>query len=72
MGPWDGSGPEYTTGQCVKLLEVLWADWEHLYLIGYTDEHGWWASRRGVIGHLVTADGPDELGKVIRDDYGLA
>lgn len=55
----------------VAQLNVMWSVWEDLYLIGYTDEHGWWASRRGRIGHLLTADGPGELGQRLCEDFGL-
>ena len=60
------------TDEVVKALEVLRLLWEHDYLTGYDDEHGWWASRRGVVGHILTADSPEELGQMISDDFGTA
>ena len=53
-----------------KVLDVLWLLWEDDYLIGFDDERGWWASRRGVVGHIMTADSPEELGQMIGDDFG--
>ena len=38
-----------------KALDVLLLLWDDEYLIGHDDEHGWWASRRGVVGHILTA-----------------
>jgi hypothetical protein len=53
-----------------KVLDVLLLLWDDEYLIGFDDEHGWWASRRGVIGHIMTANSPDELGRMLGDDFG--
>jgi hypothetical protein len=59
-----------SAGDIAKVLDVLWLLWEDEYLIGCNDEHGWWASRRGVVGHIMTADSPEELGRMIGDDSG--
>lgn len=61
-----GTGTEETA----KALDVLRLLWEDEYLVGHDDEHGWWASRRGVVGHIITANSPDELGQMIGDDFG--
>jgi hypothetical protein len=45
-------------------------DWGEFYLIGYDDEHGWWAARRDRIGAL-TEEGPGELRAAMADDYGM-
>lgn len=55
-----------------KALEVLWLLWGDEYDIGFDDEHGWWASRHGVVGHLLTAGDPGELGQMLGDDFGPA
>ena len=72
----DEAAPQATAGagteEVVKALEVLRLLWQHNYLTGYDDEHGWWASRRGVIGHILTADSPEELGQMIGGDFGTA
>lgn len=61
-----GMSPE----DIAKMLDVLWLLWADEYLIGYDDERGWWAARRGVTGHLMTADSPESLGQMIGDDFG--
>jgi hypothetical protein len=53
-----------------KALDVLRLLWEDECLIGHDDDLGWSASRRGVIGHLITANGPGELGQMLGDDFG--
>ena len=53
-----------------RLLEVLRMLWDGVYTIGYDAEKGWWASRDGVAGHLITATDAEELGKALADDYG--
>lgn len=53
-----------------KVLEVLRLLWDDEYQIGHDDDLGWSASRRGVIGHLITANSPEELGQMIGDDFG--
>jgi hypothetical protein len=53
-----------------KVLDVLRLLWEDEYLVGFDDDHGWWASRRGAIGHIMIANSPDELGQMLGDDFG--
>jgi hypothetical protein len=53
-----------------ELAALQW-NWGEAYLIGYGDEHGWWASRRDQIGGLITEAGPDELRAAIIADYDL-
>jgi hypothetical protein len=53
-----------------ELAALQW-NWGEAYLIGYDDDHGWWASRRDQIGGLITGDSPDELTAQIRADYEL-
>ena len=60
------------TDEVAKALEVLRLRGELDYLTGYDNEHGWWASRRGVVGHILMADSPEELGQIIGDDFGTA
>jgi hypothetical protein len=70
----DEAAPQAAAGadndEVAKALEVLRLRWELDYLTGYDKEHGWWASRRGVIGHILTANSPEELGQMIDDDFG--
>jgi hypothetical protein len=58
------------TEDIARVLGVLRLLWDDEYLIGHNDEHGWWASRRGVIGHILTASSPEELGQMLGDDFG--
>ena len=55
----DEAAPQAAAGadteEVAKALEVLRLRWELDYLTGYDKEHGWWASRRGVIGHILTS-----------------
>lgn len=51
-----------------ELAALQW-DWDEAYLIGFDNEHGWWASRRDQIGGLLSEDGPDELRAAIIADY---
>jgi hypothetical protein len=53
-----------------KVLDVLRLLWDDEYLIGHDDTHGWWASRRGALGRIMTANSPEELGQMIGDDFG--
>jgi hypothetical protein len=50
-------------------LQALRRDWGEAYLIGRDAEHGWWASRRGRVGMLIAAAGPEELRAKIRAHY---
>jgi hypothetical protein len=65
----DEAAPQAAAGadteEVAKALEVLRLRGELDYLTGYDKEHGWWASRRGVIGHILTADSPEDLGQMI-------
>lgn len=51
-------------------LEALRLDWGEFYLIGYDGERGWYAARRGLIGVLLTGEGPGELRAAMAEDYG--
>ena len=62
--------PTVMSDEDAKALEVLRLFWEPEYSVGYDDEQGWWASRNGVIGHIITAPGPEELGKMLGGDFG--
>lgn len=53
-----------------EALEALRFDWGGFYAVGFDEERGWWASRPRVIGHLVTAIGPDELRAAMAQDFG--
>jgi hypothetical protein len=61
---------EGMSAEDARLLEVLQMLWDGVYSIGYDAERGWWATRDGVAGHIITARAPDELGKALADDYG--
>lgn len=64
--------PHAASGQAGEQdLAALQWNWGEAYLIGYDDEHGWWASRRDQIGGLLTEAGPDELRAAIIADYDL-
>jgi hypothetical protein len=54
-----------------KALEALRWDWDTAYLIGYDEEHGWYAGRRDRIGELITADDPDALRRKIAENYAI-
>jgi hypothetical protein len=64
------TGAEGETADEQELAALQW-NWGEAYLIGYDDEHGWWASRRDQIGGLMTGDSPDDLAAAIRADYPL-
>jgi hypothetical protein len=68
----DEAAPQAAEGSqdIARALEALRLLWGDEYLTGHDDEHGWWASRRGVVGHIVTAGSPEELGQMIGDDFG--
>jgi hypothetical protein len=57
------------TEDVAKMLGVLRLLWNDGYLIGHDVDFGWWASRRGVIGHIMTANSPEDLGQMIGDDF---
>lgn len=52
-------------------LAALRWDWGEAYRIGHDDVRGWWARRRDGLGGDITAPGPDELQRALREDYGL-
>lgn len=64
-----GAAPAGTASE--QALAALRWDWGEFYLIGYDDEHGWWAARRDRIGALLTEEGPGELRAAMADDYGM-
>jgi hypothetical protein len=70
----DEAAPQAASGtgteDIAKVLEVQLLLWGDEYSIGLDDERGWWASRRGVIGHIKTANSPAELGQMLGDDFG--
>jgi hypothetical protein len=55
-----------------RALEVLRAKWSAHYATGHDGERGYWATRNGVIGHIITADDPDQLDRLIAEDHGPA
>jgi hypothetical protein len=61
---------EGMTEDDAKALEVLRLFWEPEYSVGYDDEHGWWAARSGVIGHIITAAAPEELNEMMSEESG--
>jgi hypothetical protein len=62
-----GQPGERVIAETLDALRLLWDD---KYLVGYDDDLGWWASRRGVIGHIITAETPDELDRQLIDEHG--
>ncbi len=52
-------------------LEGLRWNWGDAYQIEFSNEHGWQARRRDGQGRWLTGADPDELYKVITDDYRL-
>lgn len=65
------ANPGESTGEAARqALEVLRLEWGHLYLIGYDDDHGWHAARRGRIGRYLAENSPDELRAAMAGDYG--
>lgn len=52
------------------LLGVLQMLWQGIYTIGYDQAGGWWASRDGVVGHLLTAKNVADLGLALVADHG--
>jgi len=58
-----------TTPSALDALEALRWDWGEAYMIDRDDERGWWAARRDRIGGLLTGGDPDELKRLMRDDY---
>lgn len=72
MLPVDGdalSAPQGDAGGQALALAALRLDWGPAYALGCDEEIGWWASRHGRAGHLLTADGPDGLRREIAGDY---
>lgn len=55
------------TGQALDVLRLLWSG---EYLTGYDAGRGWWASRAGVTGHIITAPGPEELNEMMAEELG--
>ena len=53
-----------------RALEALRLDWDGVYMIGRDDERGWWATRHGRIGSVMTASEPDELRAAMSEDFG--
>jgi hypothetical protein len=50
-------------------LEGLHWNWGDAYEIEFSDEHGWRARRRDGQGGCLTGADPDELYKLISEDY---
>jgi hypothetical protein len=70
----DEAAPQAAGGRSIediaKVLDVLLLLWEDEYLIGFDEDAGWWASRRGLVGHIMTAHTPEELGQALGGDFG--
>jgi hypothetical protein len=67
----EGAAPAASGQADEQELAALQWNWGEAYLIGYDEDHGWWASRRDQIGGLLAESGPDELAAAIRADYTL-
>ena len=61
---------EGTSATAAAQLEVLRQKWGAFCSVGNDAERGWWASRHGQVGHIITADGPGELDRLVADDFG--
>jgi len=70
----DEAAPQAASGmsrhETEQSLAVLALLWEGEYLTGYDDERGWWASRIGVNGHIITAAGPVDLNEMMAEESG--
>ena len=69
----DAAPPQAAEGlsaEDANLLEVLQMLWDGVYSIGYDAEKDWWASRDGVIGHILIAADAEGLGRALADDFG--
>jgi hypothetical protein len=60
------------TSAVSQALDALRLKWNGIYATGHDPETGWWATRNGQIGSLLTADEPDQLDAAITDEYGPA
>jgi hypothetical protein len=49
-------------------LDELRRDWGAVYMIGRSDEYGWWASLRGRVGVYLSGRTPDELREAMAAD----
>jgi hypothetical protein len=61
------AGMSTEDAQALEVLRLLWGD---EYSVGYDDDHGWWAARNGVAGHILEAPGAEMLGTMMADDFG--
>jgi hypothetical protein len=52
------------------VLEALRAEYGDEYMTGFDQRLGWWASRRGRIGHVIAKSSPDELIAVLDAERG--
>ena len=70
----DAASPQAAGGMraedIAKALDLLWTLWDDAYSIGHDDSHGWWAARNGVPGRILTANSPEEMGRLLSDDFG--
>jgi hypothetical protein len=57
-------------GSREQALAALWFDWDGAYQIEHTGDE-WRAKRLDRIGGWMTAGDPDELRRLIHDDYAL-
>jgi hypothetical protein len=69
MGEATAQAAEGMSAEDAEALEALRMVWGDEYSIGYEDAHGWWASRNGVTGHIITAASALELGVKLGEDY---
>jgi hypothetical protein len=53
-----------------EVLEALRHGWDQAYEFG-TGLEGFWARRRDHLGEGIRATDPDELRRLVREDYGL-
>lgn len=69
----EAEAPQDAAGQLnavdAQLLDALQGMWRGTYTIAHDAERGWWASRDGVVGHLLTAATIGELAHAILADY---
>ena len=54
-------------GKALELLRLLWGE---EYLFGHDPDRGWWVTKNGRIGSLLTAGSPEELARLLGEAEG--
>lgn len=53
-----------------QALEALRLGWGDVYMFSYEDERGYWAAKRQPGSAWLSAGTPEELGRLLADDFG--